>query len=77
MRKDLDKLFFHIATSECEGDCYDCYLQQRYKEHPKNVEDCDEDECFFCSIIACPFDNELHFHHDGCPDCSQIKNTLC
>jgi hypothetical protein len=26
-------------------------------------------ECSGCAKIICPFGEELHFHHDGCPAC--------
>ncbi len=26
-------------------------------------------ECSACGVIACPYDEPLHFHHDGCPSC--------
>lgn len=26
-------------------------------------------ECSGCAKIICPFEEELHFHHDGCPAC--------
>jgi hypothetical protein len=34
---------------------------------------CDKDggECHVCSEICCPLKDPLHFHHDGCPSCSQ------
>lgn len=34
---------------------------------------CDKDggECRVCSVIVCPHKDPLHFHHDGCPTCSQ------
>ena len=37
------------------------------------VNHCDKDggECRVCSEICCPLKDPLHFHHDGCPSCSQ------
>jgi hypothetical protein len=34
---------------------------------------CDKDggECHMCGQIVCPHKDPLHFHHDGCPACSQ------
>lgn len=72
MKPNFDKLFEHQKTPQCEEDCFQCEMQRRYLSHPKNIEDCDDDECFFCSIIHCPFYDELHFHHDGCPSCSTL-----
>ncbi len=39
----------------------------------KLLNHCDKDngECYECSKIVCPHECELHFHHDGCPACSQ------
>ena len=28
-------------------------------------------ECTVCSTICCPDSDLLHFHHDGCPSCSE------
>lgn len=30
---------------------------------------CEEDggECVICSVLDCPFNDPLHYHHDGCP----------
>lgn len=27
------------------------------------------DECCTCGMFACPENDPLHFHHDGCPSC--------
>ncbi|ATW62283.1 hypothetical protein Psp6_00030 [Pseudomonas phage Psp6] len=32
---------------------------------------CDDPECLKCGAIICPHGEPLHFHHDGCPSCSQ------
>lgn len=31
----------------------------------------DHGECHICSQIVCPSKDPLHFHHDGCPSCSE------
>lgn len=38
------------------------------KEDPTSVP-CHGNECEFCSIRECPFEEPLHLHHDGCPTC--------
>lgn len=30
---------------------------------------CPVDECSVCAVRECPHQDELHFHHDGCPSC--------
>jgi hypothetical protein len=30
--------------------------------------------CASCAIVFCPHGEPLHFHHDGCPACSDEKN---
>lgn len=30
---------------------------------------CQTDECAVCGQIVCPYNEPLHFHHDGCPAC--------
>lgn len=32
---------------------------------------CPDAECRKCSILACPYGEPLHFHHDGCPACAE------
>lgn len=39
----------------------------RYEVH--TVDDCSFYECTICSVKHCPFKDELHTHHDGCPSC--------
>ena len=31
--------------------------------------DCLDDECELCGVLVCPHNEELHYHHDGCPAC--------
>jgi hypothetical protein len=31
----------------------------------------DQGECYECSWICCPHQDEMHFHHDGCPSCAE------
>jgi hypothetical protein len=38
----------------------------------REVHECadpDETECDLCGVLACPKNEALHFHHDGCPCC--------
>jgi len=37
---------------------------------------CDDMECSECGRIICPFDDLLHFHHDGCPSCSSHDEAV-
>jgi len=41
------------------------------------INHCDKDsgECHVCSQIVCPHKDPFHFHHDGCPSCSQEEDT--
>ena len=32
---------------------------------------CDDGECHICGQIVCPHKEWLHFHHDGCPSCTE------
>jgi hypothetical protein len=34
------------------------------------LDECPDMECTECSWIMCPHQDEMHFHHDGCPSCS-------
>lgn len=33
------------------------------------LDHCPDGECEECSRIACPHNDVLHLHHDGCPSC--------
>lgn len=54
-----------IAYMEAQGD--------RLKKYASVVDallqHCQINECEECSKIICPFNEPLHFHHDGCPAC--------
>lgn len=28
-----------------------------------------DEECLACGVRDCPYDEPLHYHHDGCPAC--------
>lgn len=43
--------------------------------HPK-TEDCPDPECLICGERDCPFHEPLHYHHDGCPECSPYQNVI-
>lgn len=30
---------------------------------------CGDSECETCAKIICPFEDDMHYHHDGCPSC--------
>ncbi len=34
---------------------------------------CKDPECSECARIICPYDEPLHFHHDGCPACAHYE----
>lgn len=40
---------------------------------------CNKDggECRVCGAICCPQKDPMHFHHDGCPSCAQVKCEAC
>lgn len=46
-----------------------------HKLHPEfsnctgNAHTCKIDECMLCSVRDCPYNEPLHYHHDGCPAC--------
>jgi hypothetical protein len=33
----------------------------------------DDGECSACSVRDCPGHEPLHYHHDGCPQCSFLS----
>jgi hypothetical protein len=39
----------------------------------KLLDHCDDPECWECGKIICPYGGEMHFHHDGCPTCTQME----
>lgn len=44
----------------------------------KLLNHCDRErgECSECSKIVCPYECELHFHHDGCPACAEHESAI-
>lgn len=46
-------------------------IKRRLDMIDKLLAHCDNDdgECGVCGEIACPSDCDMHFHHDGCPEC--------
>jgi hypothetical protein len=44
---------------------------KQYVSLDEMLDCCRDDECTICGILACPERDPLHFHHDGCPACSQ------
>lgn len=43
--------------------------------HPP-TDECPDPECYICGARDCPFHEELHYHHDGCPACSQALDSI-
>lgn len=58
--------------------CLDCgtFDCKEYLDHHcigcacTKIGDCESEECEACGILACG--EPLHYHHDGCPNCSQL-----
>lgn len=68
---------------ELEGCINDCYKVQKmqadevYKAQAtidKLLNHCDDPECWDCGKIICPHEDEMHFHHDGCPTCAEMED---
>jgi len=45
-------------------------VQDAQGHHPKDA--CPE-ECILCGVRDCPYENPLHYHHDGCPACQAAR----
>ena len=46
--------------------------------HRGDSEECCEaagGECSLCSVLDCPGNEPLHYHHDGCPHCDMPEET--
>jgi len=43
--------------------------------HPP-TDQCPDLECWECGKRDCPFHEPLHYHHDGCPACSEFWPTI-
>jgi hypothetical protein len=54
-------------TSSSTTLCERCSLV--LQTHP-DYDDCTVDECAWCAIRACPVYDSMHYHHDGCPSCT-------
>lgn len=47
-------------------------LNQVLHEHLATI-NCQEQECVLCSMRDCPSGSDLHYHHDGCPECQNLE----
>lgn len=47
-------------------------LQEAAKDHPPTME-CPDPECLVCGVRDCPLGEPLHYHHDGCPACTEAE----
>lgn len=46
-------------------------LQRLRAVTDKLLAHCPDAECMECAKACCPHGEPLHFHHDGCPACTQ------
>lgn len=60
-----------FGSSEGDGASYGFW---RY-EHP-DTDDCPDDECSECGERDCPHEDPLHYHHDGCPSCTDAPSRV-
>lgn len=49
---------------------YDCPTCQQEKIDAL-LAHCPDGECPVCAKIICPYQCDMHFHHDGCPACAE------
>lgn len=47
-------------------------IEIELETHPETC-NCPDLECNLCGIRDCPSSNDLHYHHDGCPDCDESQ----
>lgn len=79
--KDVLELAVQLRARACNLDCtkelHDWSfivfreVLRRLALVDKLLDHCDKEsgECSTCARIMCPWNDELHFHHDGCPTC--------
>ena len=59
-------------------------MREQTRETPAGARICghtcgtdqDDGECMACGQIDCPDGEPLHYHHDGCPCCSQRPDDV-
>lgn len=51
------------------GSVYDT-LEEARQTCTGNTQTCPDPECYACGERDCPFGEPLHYHHDGCPACT-------
>lgn len=44
-------------------------LRALEKECDRLLNSCQDGECMTCAEIVCPYQDSMHYHHDGCPSC--------
>jgi hypothetical protein len=74
--------FSHEELMKEAWEAQEQYWQKKYQELEGKVDSllghCEKEngECSGCARIICPYNDELHFHHDGCPSCEQDHDQL-
>lgn len=49
------------------------HIQDQYNKLDKLLAHCPIGECGECAKIICPYGDDFHFHHDGCPTCAEME----
>ena len=63
MDDDHDQAYWDARRKQLEDEA-------RYPNHPL-TDECKEAECGWCAVRDCPNKEMLHYHHDGCPACTE------
>lgn len=61
----LDLIFRAVSTMD--------RIRAEVASHPATA-DCPDQECLICGYRDCPYQEPLHYHHDGCPACDMTES---
>jgi len=74
LRAKIEKLRAELMTMTTMWNGLRTAMGIKNRQIDQLLEHCPLPECERCAEIVCPFQEPLHFHHDGCPACAEASN---
>lgn len=71
----IDYLIAVVAGGESPKEAAD-EIRRRVAMIDQLLNHCNDAECSECAKIVCPHQDDMHFHHDGCPSCYVITHEV-
>jgi hypothetical protein len=67
---EFDELHRRLAMAKRDGAGF-AVIEALFQECCARPES--DGECMLCGIILCPHHEPMHYHHDGCPACTEKR----